>query len=121
MTTARFTSAIFPVEEIELGGHAESVLRGGRHLFPLLPQALQGIEEIGVIGWGSQGAAQAQNLRESLAGTGIDVRVGLRRGSASWAEAAALGFDVGEVLEVAGTADLVLLLISDAAQVAIHR
>nr|KJB38044.1 hypothetical protein B456_006G234000 [Gossypium raimondii] len=33
----------------------------------LLPDAFKGIKQIGVIGWGSQGPAQAQNLRDSLA------------------------------------------------------
>ncbi len=61
-----FESKIFPVETIELDGVRESFLRGGRHLFKLLPKAFAGIKQIGVIGWGSQGPAQAQNLRESL-------------------------------------------------------
>jgi ketol-acid reductoisomerase len=52
--------------------------QGGRHLFPLLPKAFEGIKQIGVIGWGSQGPAQAQNLRDSLQGTDIKVKVGLR-------------------------------------------
>ena len=75
-----FTSTIFPVETFELAGRKESFVRGGRHLFPLLPKALAGIRTIGVIGWGSQGPAQAMNLRESLTGTGIRVAVGLRGG-----------------------------------------
>ena len=87
-----FESKIFSVERIELDGVEESFLRGGRNLFPLLPKALAGISQIGVIGWGSQGPAQAQNLKESLAGTGIRVTVGLRSGSESMAEAAAAGF-----------------------------
>ena len=68
-----FTSSIFETETIEMGGHAETVLRGGRHLLPLLPKAFAGIGQIGVIGWGSQGPAQAQNLRDSLEGTGKPV------------------------------------------------
>ena len=59
-----FDSKIFHVERIELDGVEESFLRGGRNLFPLLPKALAGIAQIGVIGWGSQGPAQAQNLKE---------------------------------------------------------
>ncbi|KAE8805254.1 ketol-acid reductoisomerase, chloroplastic [Hordeum vulgare] len=42
------------------------IVRGGRNLFPLLPEAFKGVKQIGVIGWGSQGPAQAQNLRDSL-------------------------------------------------------
>lgn len=115
-----FTSDIFPIEQIELDGSIESVLVGGRHLLPLLPQAFKGIEEIGVIGWGSQAPAQAQNLRDSLEGTGIRVTVGLRSGSPSWADAQAAGFEVGEMFDVIARADLVLLLISDAAQAELY-
>ena len=116
-----FESKIFPVETIELDGVQESFLRGGRHLFPLLPKALAGIEQIGVIGWGSQGPAQSQNLRESLAGTGISVAVGLRQGSESIEDARAAGFSekdgtLGEMFDVIRGSDLAILLISDAAQ-----
>ena len=88
-----FKSNVFEVEELDLEGHREQIVRGGRHLFPLLPKAFEGIKQIGVIGWGSQGPAQAQNLRESLAGTDIRVKVGLRPGSASMAQARAAGSD----------------------------
>ena len=71
-----FTSKVFQVEKLELGDKSELIVKGGRNLFPLLPQAFAGIQQIGVIGWGSQGPAQAQNLKESLAGTDIRVKVG---------------------------------------------
>ena len=45
---------------------------------------------IAVIGYGSQGHAHAQNLKES----GCDVVVGLRKTSASWAKAEAAGLKV---------------------------
>src|SRR3990172_11928628 len=117
-----FTSRVFQVDTIDLDGHKEQIVRGGRHLFPLLPRAFEGVKQIGVIGWGSQGPAQAQNLRDSLAGTGIEVKVGLRAGSSSAADARAIGFTeengtLGEMFEVIRESDLVLLLISDAAQV----
>ena len=85
-----FTSKVFQVDTIDLQGHTEQIVKGGRHLFPLLPKAFEGIKQIGVIGWSSQGPAQAQNLRESLQGTGIKVKVGLREGSSSMKEAEAL-------------------------------
>jgi ketol-acid reductoisomerase len=121
-----FDSKIFSVERIELDGVEESFLRGGRNLFPLLQKALKGISQIGVIGWGSQGPAQAQNLRESLSGTGIRVAVGLRKGSESFAEARAAGFSeedgtLGEMFGVIRGSDLVILLISDAAQAQLYR
>jgi ketol-acid reductoisomerase len=120
-----FESKVFPVETIELDGVQESFLRGGRHLFKLLPPALEGVKQIGVIGWGSQGPAQAQNLRESLEGTGVRVAVGLREGSESLAEARAAGFSekdgtLGEMFEVIRGSDLTILLISDAAQAQLY-
>lgn len=118
----QFTSQVFPVEQLDLGGGVtEQIVRGGRHLFPLLPQAFAGIDQIGVIGWGSQGPAQAMNLRDSLAGSDIRVTVGLRKGSGSYAAAEAEGFSeadgtLGEMFDVVRGSGLVLLLISDAAQ-----
>jgi ketol-acid reductoisomerase len=116
-----FTSKVFDVETIDLEGHKEQIVKGGRHLFPLLPKAFQGIKQIGVIGWGSQGPAQSQNLRDSLAGTEIKVKVGLRPGSQSMDQARKAGFSeadgtLGEMFQVVSESDLVLLLISDAAQ-----
>ncbi|MGI8710020.1 MAG: ketol-acid reductoisomerase [Acidimicrobiales bacterium] len=115
-----FDTDIFDKEIIEVAGTTEAIVRGGRHLLPLLPEALAGIDQIGVIGWGSQGPAQAQNLRDSLAGTGITVKVGLRKGSSSMDAAREAGFTeddgtLGEMFEVIGESDFVILLISDAA------
>ena len=116
-----FFTRIFDVEKITLSGNEEFIVRGGRDLFEQLPQALEGIRQIGVIGWGSQGPAQALNLRESLQGSAITVKVGLREGSGSMDEARAAGFTeengtLGEMYAVISESDLVLLLISDAAQ-----
>ncbi len=121
MPALTFSSNVFQVDSIELDGHKEQIVKGGRHLFPLLPKALEGIKQIGVIGWGSQGPAQAQNFRDSLEGTGIVVKVGLRSGSASMDEARAAGFTeadatLGEMFDVIAESDLVMLLISDSAQ-----
>jgi ketol-acid reductoisomerase len=122
-----FESRIFETEELEFAdGSRERILRGGRHLFPLLPKAFEGISKIGVIGWGSQGPAQAQNLRESLEGTDIQVKVGLRAGSSSLEQARAAGFNeengtLGEMFDVIRESDLVLLLISDAAQANLYK
>src|SRR5436305_3736298 len=87
-----FESKVFRKEKITLGSREEWIVRGGRHLFPLLPKAFDGIRHVGVLGWSSQGPAQAQNLRESLAGSDIRVKVGLREGSASAATAEKAGF-----------------------------
>ncbi len=115
-----FQTNVFEKEKIILGDTEEYIIRGGRHLFPLLPKAFDGIKQIGVIGWSSQGPAQAQNLRESLAGTGIKVVVGLRENSGSIPSAEAAGFTreagtLGEMYQVIAESDMVLLLIADAA------
>lgn len=117
-----FSSAVFEKEQIKLGDTEEWIVRGGRHLFARLPEALKGVGQIGVIGWSSQAPAQAQNFRESLEGSAIRVKVGLRAGSPSWSAAEAVGFTtangtLGEMYDVIAQSDLVLLLISDAAQV----
>ena len=117
-----FSSKVFQVDTLDLGdGHTEKIVKGGRNLLPLLPKAFAGIKQIGVIGWGSQGPAQAQNLRDSLEGTNIKVKVGLRAGSSSFAEAEKVGFSkdrgtLGDMFETIKESDLVLLLISDGAQ-----
>ncbi|GER56448.1 ketol-acid reductoisomerase [Striga asiatica] len=118
-----FDTSVFTKEKINLAGHDEFIVRGGRNLFKMLPDAFKGIKQIGVIGWGSQGPAQAQNLRDSLAEakSEIVVKIGLRRGSSSFAEARAAGFTeengtLGDIWETVSSSDLVLLLISDAAQ-----
>ncbi|MFJ2160691.1 ketol-acid reductoisomerase [Streptomyces sp. NPDC087856] len=126
MTSTTYTSAVFALETMDVPGGTETILRGGRHLFPLLPQAFAGVRRIGVIGWGPQGRAQARNLRDSLAGTDIRVSVGLRPGSASAADARAHGFteadgSLGDWLTVTAESDLVILLIADAALAAHHE
>jgi len=121
-----FTSTIFEQELITVADQTEAIVRGGRHLFGLLPRAFEGIQRIGVIGWGPQGSAQAQNLRDSLRGTSIQVAVGLRADSSSRAEARAAGFNETDhtlcsVEEVLRESDLVLLLVSDAAQAQLYE
>jgi ketol-acid reductoisomerase len=116
-----FQSKVFEKKVIDVEGRKETVVVGGRHLFPLLPKAFAGVSQIGVIGWGSQGPAQAQNLRDSLEGTRTKVKVGLRGGSASFKAAREAGFTeqkgtLGEMFDVVAESDVVLLLISDAAQ-----
>jgi ketol-acid reductoisomerase len=116
-----FKSSIFDTETIQLAETKEMIVRGGRDKFHLLPEAFDGIKKIGVIGWGSQGPAQAQNLRDSLEGTDIKVKIGLRKGSSSMAAAREAGFTenndtLGEMYQVVRESDMVILLISDAAQ-----
>ena len=115
-----FRTTLFKQEAVSYAGHKEYLVRGGRALFALLPQAFQGLQQISVIGWGSQAPAQARNLRDSLAGSSIRVTVGLRRNSASWTKAQEAGFQerdgtLQEMWQAIAQGDLVLLLISDGA------
>jgi len=128
VSNSAFTSDVFTPEEVVLGGTPETIVRGGRDLFPLLPKAFEGIKNIGVIGWGSQAPAQAQNLRDSLAEVDSDIKVsiGLREGSSSMDEAREVGFSekeetLGEMFSVIKESDLVMLLISDAAQAKLYK
>jgi len=120
-TAVEFTTKVFEKEAVVMAGETEYIVRGGRTLFPLLSDAFKNIKTIGVIGWGSQGPAQAQNMRDSIEAAGLDIsmKVGLRAGSKSVAEAEACGFKpeaIGEVFDVIAESDLVMLLISDGAQ-----
>src|SRR5213596_1637324 len=72
---------------------------------------------VAVIGYGSQGHAHAQNLRDS----GVSVVVGLYRGSPSWAKAEGDGFRVATVGDAAAKADLVAMLAPDHVQRSIYE
>ncbi len=67
---------------------------------------------IAVIGYGSQGHAQAQNIRDS----GLNVIVGLRKEGESWKRAQKDGFQVYEISEAAEKADVISVLVPDMAQ-----
>src|SRR6266508_3128940 len=66
-------------------------------------------KKIAVIGFGSQGFAQSNNLRDS----GCNVTVGLRPDSPSFAKAAAAGLQVQPVATAAAEADIVMMLVPD--------
>src|SRR5829696_1421107 len=66
-------------------------------------------KQIAVIGYGSQGFAQADNLKDS----GCNVTVGLRTGSASWEKAENAGHKVLPVAQAAAEADIVMMLVPD--------
>ena len=69
-------------------------------------------KKIAVLGYGSQGHAQAQSLRDS----GLDVVVGLRKDSPSWAKAEADGLEVAIVPEACAKADVIQILLPDEIQ-----
>src|SRR3954447_17914777 len=75
------------------------------------PSLIQGRKVAG-LGYGSQGHAHALNLRDS----GVDVRVGLREGSASRAKAEGAGLRVLSIPDAAAEADLIMVLLADTDQ-----
>ncbi|HHY42947.1 MAG TPA: ketol-acid reductoisomerase [Thermoanaerobacterales bacterium] len=71
-------------------------------------QLLKG-KKVAIIGYGSQGHGHALNLKDS----GIDVVVGLYKGSKSWQIAEQAGLEVKTVSEAAAEADIIMILIPD--------
>ena len=69
-------------------------------------------KKVAMIGFGSQGHAHALNLKDS----GVDVVVGLRKGSKSWEKAEKFGFKVLPVNEAVKEADVVMILLPDEIQ-----
>ena len=69
-------------------------------------------KKVAIIGYGSQGHAHANNLKDS----GIDVVVGLRKDSSSWDKAANAGLKVVEIDAAIKSADLVMVLAPDEIQ-----
>lgn len=73
-------------------------------------------KKVAVVGYGSQGHAHAQNLRDS----GVDVVVGLRRGK-SWDKAEQDGFVVKAVSEAVAQSDVVMILLPDELQTSVYK
>jgi len=72
---------------------------------------------ISIIGYGAQGYAHANNLRDS----GFDVIVGLRRDSPSRTKAEAAGLKVQDTAEAAFNGDVVMMLVPDELAPAIYQ
>lgn len=73
--------------------------------------------KVAVIGYGSQGHAHSQNLRDS----GVEVAIGLREGSKSRPKAEEAGFKVMTNAEAAEWADVIMLLAPDTSQASIYE
>lgn len=123
-----FDTKFFPKEAVDMAGTTEYVVKGGTHLYPICGEVLKasGVKKVGVIGWGSQAPAQAQNLADTVASSGIQVKIGLRKGSRSFEDARSVGFSeekgtLGEMYDVIKESDMVILLISDAAQANLYK
>jgi ketol-acid reductoisomerase len=66
-------------------------------------------KKVTIVGYGSQGHAHAQNLKDS----GVKVTVGLRKGGVSWDKAKKAGLKVEEVAKAVKDADVVMILLPD--------
>jgi ketol-acid reductoisomerase len=66
-------------------------------------------KRVAIIGYGSQGHAHALNLKES----GVEVAVGLRKGSPSWEKALAAGLRAVEVEKAAAWGEVIMMLVPD--------
>ena len=74
-------------------------------------------KKVAVLGYGSQGHAHAQNLRDS----GVDVVVGLHGGSKSRNKAMNDGFEVKSVADATKESDIVMLLLPDTVQKQVYE
>jgi len=72
---------------------------------------------ITVVGYGSQGEAQAKNLKDS----GLNVIIGLRSEGGSWNRAKEDGFEVYPISEAAKKGDVIFMLIPDMAQPSVYQ
>ena len=74
-------------------------------------------KKVAIIGYGSQGHAHAQNLRDS----GGQVTVGLRAGGPSWDKAKNAGLTVAEVADAVKNADFIMMLLPDENIAAVYK
>jgi ketol-acid reductoisomerase len=74
-------------------------------------------KKVTIIGYGSQGHAHAQNLKDS----GVKVTVALRKDGASWDKAKKGGIKVAEMAEAIKGADIVMLLLPDEHHAAVYK
>ena len=72
---------------------------------------------VAIIGYGSQGHAHALNLKDS----GVNVVVGLYKGSKSWEKAEKQGLKVMTSAEAAAAADIIMILINDEKQAKLYK
>jgi ketol-acid reductoisomerase len=73
-------------------------------------------KKVTIVGYGSQGHAHANNLKDS----GVKVTIGLRKGGASWDKAKKAGLKVEEVAKAVDGADVVMILVPDEQQPSVY-
>jgi ketol-acid reductoisomerase len=69
-------------------------------------------KKVVIVGYGSQGHAHAQNLRDS----GVEVKVVEKEGTTNWTKAKNDGFDIMEIGEAVTWADIIMILLPDSLQ-----
>jgi ketol-acid reductoisomerase len=74
-------------------------------------------KKVAMIGFGSQGHAHAENLRDS----GVEVIVGLKEGGSSWGKAAKKDFKVMSVADATKEADVIMILLPDEVQADVYK
>ena len=74
-------------------------------------------KKVAIVGYGSQGHAHANNLKDS----GVDVTVALREGSESWQKAEKAGIRVASVPDAVRDADIVMILVPDEKQAVLYE
>ncbi len=74
-------------------------------------------KQVTIIGYGSQGHAHAQNLKDS----GVNVTIGLRKDGGSWKKAVNAGHKVAEIADAVKAADVVMILLPDEQQTDVYN
>ncbi len=74
-------------------------------------------KQVAIIGYGSQGHAHAQNLKDS----GVNVTVGLRKDGGSWKKAETAGHKVAEIADAVKSADVAMILLPDEQQTEVYN
>jgi len=74
-------------------------------------------KRVAVMGYGSQGHAHSLNLKDN----GVDVTIGLYKGSKSWERAEAAGLEVATVEDATKAADFIMVLVPDQTQASLYK
>ena len=111
------------IREIDVRDHKKIAIEQHHHPYTLYDIVeLVGLniikdKKVVIVGYGSQGHAHANNLKDS----GGNVTVALRKESTSWAKAEAAGLKVQEVSDAVKDADMVMILMPDELQSATYK